>query len=39
MDVRLRDKLLHEGKVTKKQLDEYLKSLADDESKAIIEQD
>ena len=30
MDVRLRDKLLGEGKITKKQVDAYLKSLSDD---------
>ncbi len=27
MDVRLRDKLLHEGRITQKQVDEYLMSL------------
>lgn len=30
LDVRLRDKLLTEGKVTKKQLEDYLKNLQDD---------
>jgi hypothetical protein len=30
LDLRLRDKFLHEGRLTKKQLDEYLKSLNDD---------
>ncbi len=33
-DVRLRDKLLAEGKITKAQVDEYLKALADDSDKA-----
>jgi len=30
MDVRLRDKLLAEGKITKQKVDEYLKSLPDE---------
>ncbi|MBT7610112.1 MAG: hypothetical protein HN576_10165 [Bacteriovoracaceae bacterium] len=30
MDLRLRDKFVHEGKVTKSQLDDFLKSLPDD---------
>lgn len=30
MDTRLRDKLVHEGKLTPKQVEEYLKSLPDD---------
>lgn len=30
MDLRLRDKLLAEGKVTKEQVDKFLESLADD---------
>lgn len=34
MDVRLRDKLLAEGKVTKEQVDSYLNSLSDDTTKA-----
>lgn len=34
MDVRLRDKLLAEGKVTKEQVKEYLGSLPDDSAKA-----
>ncbi|MCT4641434.1 MAG: hypothetical protein N4A33_03995 [Bacteriovoracaceae bacterium] len=29
MDVRLRDRLLAEGKITKSQVDEYLKNLDD----------
>ena len=33
MDVRLRDKWLDDGKITKEELDEYLKSLPDDGSK------
>ncbi len=32
MDVRLRDKLLAEGKITKAQLNDYLKELGDDQS-------
>ena len=31
-DLRLRDKLIAEGKVTKKEIDEYLKKLGDDEN-------
>ena len=31
LDVRLREKLLREGKLTKAQLDEYMNSLGDDE--------
>ena len=34
MDVRLRDILLAEGKVTKEQVDSYLNSLSDDTTKA-----
>jgi hypothetical protein len=30
MDLRLRDKLVHEGKITKNQLNEFLSSLPDD---------
>ena len=30
MDLRLRDKLTHEGKLTTKELDGYFKSLPDD---------
>lgn len=30
MDLRLRDKLLGEGKITKAQVDQYLESLPDD---------
>lgn len=36
MDVRLRDKLLGEGKVTKEQVETYLNSLSDDASKATF---
>ena len=32
MDLRLRDKLVHEGKLTVKEVDNYLKSLPDDSS-------
>ena len=38
MDVRLRDKLLHEGKITQTQVDEYLASL-EEESVAEEEED
>ena len=31
LDVRLREKLLREGKLTKSELNDYLNSLADDE--------
>ncbi|EQC46082.1 hypothetical protein [Bacteriovorax sp. Seq25_V] len=31
LDLRLRDKLIAEGKVTKAQVEEYLNSLTDDE--------
>lgn len=31
LDVRLREKLLREGKLTKSELNEYLNSLTDDE--------
>lgn len=34
MDVRLRDKLLAEGKVTKAELDQYLQSVKDDSANA-----
>lgn len=34
LDVRLRDKLLEQGKISKKQVDEYLKSLEDSTSKS-----
>ena len=30
MDLRLRDKLVHEGKLTAKEVDNYFKSLSDD---------
>lgn len=36
LDKRLRDKLLAEGKVTQAQVDEYLKSLGDDSTKATF---
>lgn len=39
MDVRLRDKLLAEGKVTKEQVQAYLAELPDDESKAVYVSD
>ncbi len=34
MDVRLRDKLMAEGKITKAELDQYLKSVKDDADNA-----
>ncbi len=34
MDLRLRDKLIHEGKITKSQLSEFLTSLPDDQVNA-----
>lgn len=34
MDVRLRDKLMAEGKLTKTQVDEYLNKVPDDRPKA-----
>ncbi|TNF01267.1 MAG: hypothetical protein EP326_04775 [Deltaproteobacteria bacterium] len=34
LDLRLRDKLVHEGKMTHKEVEEYLKSLPDDSSNA-----
>lgn len=33
MDLRLRDKLIREGKITKAQLDEYLNTLEDDQDR------
>lgn len=33
-DVRLRDKLIAEGKITKQQVDEYMKALPDETDKA-----
>lgn len=39
MDVRLRDKLLAEGKITKGQVDTYLKSLSDDQDKMVAEEE
>lgn len=35
LDVRLRDRLVSEGKLDQKEVEEYLKSLDDDSSKAI----
>ncbi|EQC44538.1 hypothetical protein M899_2303 [Bacteriovorax sp. BSW11_IV] len=35
MDLRLRDKLIAEGKVTKAQVEEYLNSLPDDEQSSV----
>jgi hypothetical protein len=34
MDLRLRDKLVHEGKITKSQLNDFFKSLPDDATNA-----
>ncbi|MEK6626601.1 MAG: hypothetical protein AABY86_16660 [Bdellovibrionota bacterium] len=34
MDVRLRDKLVAEGKITKKELEEYLKTIPDETKSA-----
>lgn len=34
LDLRLRDKLVHEGKMTHKEVDEYLNSLPDDGANA-----
>ncbi len=34
MDIRLRDKLLEQGKLTQQELDKYLKELKDDASEA-----
>lgn len=36
LDVRLRDKLTAEGKLTKPQLDEYYNSLPDDQTLATV---
>jgi len=36
MDVRLRDKLLAEGKISKAQVDEFLKKLPEDQSNAMF---
>ncbi|GAB4010272.1 MAG: hypothetical protein Fur0010_02630 [Bdellovibrio sp.] len=36
LDLRLRDKLLHEGKLTQKQIEEYLKNLSDDQNRATF---
>ncbi len=34
LDLRLRDKLVHEGKMTHKEVEEYLNSLPDDSANA-----
>ena len=39
LDVRMRDKLLEQGKISKKQVDEYLKSLEDSSSKSQAQAD
>lgn len=36
LDVRLRDKLVTEGKLTKSQVEEYFKSLPDDQTMATV---
>ena len=36
LDVRLRDKLVHEGKLTKQDCESYLSSLPDDNSNATF---
>jgi hypothetical protein len=36
LDVRLRDKLVTEGKLTKSQVEEYYKSLPDDQTLATV---
>ncbi len=36
LDLRLRDKLLHEGRLTKSDVDSYLTSLPNDESNATV---
>ncbi len=36
LDIRLRDKLVAEGKLTKAQVDEFLKSLGDDDSNMTL---
>jgi hypothetical protein len=36
MDVRLRDKLISEGKVTKQQVADFLNSLSDDQTRAML---
>lgn len=35
LDLRLRDRLLAEGKITKEDVQKYLKALADDAAKAV----
>lgn len=39
MDLRLRDKLITEGKITKTELDKYLKSLSDDTNNSQAAED
>ncbi len=39
LDVRLRDKLLEQGKLTKKQVEDYLAKLDDSGSKAAYTED
>ena len=34
MDVRLRDRLISEGKISQKEVEEYLKKLEDDKDKS-----
>lgn len=36
MDVRLRDKLISDGKITKAQVEEFLNSLPDDQTRASV---
>lgn len=36
MDVRLRDKLVTDGKITKAEVEEFLKSLPDDQTRASV---
>ena len=38
-DVRLRDKLVFEGKISKEQLEQYLNTLPDDASNATFTED
>ena len=36
LDLRLRYKLVHEGKLTPKQIEEYMKNLPDDQARATF---
>lgn len=36
MDVRLRDKLVADGKISKTEVEEFLKSLPDDQTRASV---